>query len=123
MESMPEVEDLRLVQAVGSTGSLGAAARRLQVSQPSASQRLARLERRVGVRLFERDTQGARPSPAGVEMVRQAEHILGHLERSFEAARAATEQRRLSVGTVASLAATVLTSLVAHVDARVEQRV
>jgi DNA-binding transcriptional LysR family regulator len=123
MEPVPEVDDLRLLRALGAAGSLGAAARRLQVSQPSASQRLARLERRVGVRLFERDTQGARPTAAGAELVRQAEHVLGHLERAFDAARDASATRALSVGTISSLVATVLPALVLRVDADVEQRV
>ena len=49
-------------------------------SQPSASQRLAALERRAGVELFDRDTTGARPTAAGTEMVANAQHVLGHLE-------------------------------------------
>jgi len=123
MESVPEVDDLRLLRAVASAGSLGGAARRLQVSQPSASQRLARLERRVGVLLFERDTQGARPTAAGAELVRQAEHVLGHLERAFDAARDASAARALAVGTIPSLVTTVLPALFLRVDADVEQRV
>ena len=108
MTSLPEADDLRLVLAIAGTGSVGAAARQLQVSQPSASQRLARLERRAGVPLFDRDTQGARPTPAGAELARQAAHILGHLGGVFEAARAAADRRWPSVGTIASLAELVL---------------
>lgn len=104
MADIPDVDDLRLVAAISASGSVGSAARLLQVSQPSASQRLARLERRVGVRLFDRDTQGARPTPAGAELARQARHILGHLERAYDAARAAGESRRLRVGAFYSLA-------------------
>jgi DNA-binding transcriptional LysR family regulator len=108
MSSLPDADDLRLVQAIASTGSIGAAARQLQVTQPSASQRLARLERRAGVALFDRDTQGARPTAAGVELAQQAEHILGHLAGAFEAARAAGESRWPRVGTIPSLAELVL---------------
>ena len=108
MTLLPEAEDLQLVLAIAGTGSIGAAARRLQVSQPSASQRLARLERRVGLSLFDRDTHGARPTAAGVEMTRQAEHILRHLGGAFEAARAAGANRWPRVGTIASLAELVL---------------
>src|SRR5918999_1690270 len=104
MASYPEVADLRLVDAVARHGSLGAAAREFLVSQPSASQRLAALERRCGVRLFDRDTTGARPTAAGQEMVAEAEHILGHLERVFERSRAAAESETITVGTIHSLA-------------------
>jgi DNA-binding transcriptional LysR family regulator len=97
-----------LVLAISGAGSVGAAARQLQVTQPSASQRLARLERRAGVTLFDRDTQGARPTAAGAELARQAEHILGHLGGAFEAARSAADSRWPRVGTIASLAELVL---------------
>ncbi|MGL4178223.1 MAG: LysR substrate-binding domain-containing protein, partial [Dermatophilaceae bacterium] len=65
---------------------------------------LARLERRVGERLFDRDTTGARATPAGAEMVAQAEHMLGHLAEMFDRTRAAARHRTLHVGTLNSLA-------------------
>lgn len=108
MTYVPEADDLRLVVAVGDLGSVGAAARSLGLAQPSASARLARLERLVGAVLFDRDTRGARPTPSGVELVAQARHILGHLERAVEAARTAGAERTVRVGTVASLAEAVL---------------
>ena len=111
MASYPEVADLRLVDAVARHGSLGAAARELLVSQPSASQRLAALERRCGVRLFDRDNTGARPTAAGHEMVTEARHILGHLERVFEHSRAAADSETITVGTISSLAMLVFPAL------------
>jgi DNA-binding transcriptional LysR family regulator len=118
-------EDLLLVLTVARTGSVGAAARRLQVTQPSASQRLARLERRSSLILFERDTQGARPTPAGAELARQAEHILGHIGEALDAARAAGHHAVRRVGTIASLADRVLpafdSALAETHDAVVEQ--
>ena len=111
MASYPEVGDLRLVDAVARHGSLGAAARELLVSQPSASQRLAALERRCGMRLFDRDNTGARPTPAGHEMVAEARHILGHLEQVFERSRAAADTETITVGTIHSLAILVFPAL------------
>ncbi|TGN65192.1 LysR family transcriptional regulator [Nocardioides eburneiflavus] len=111
MGSYPEVDDLRLVDAVARHGSLGAAARELLITQPSASQRLAALERRCGVRLFDRDTTGARVTAAGREMVAEADHILGHLGRVFERSRAAAESETLTVGTIPSLAMLVFPAL------------
>jgi DNA-binding transcriptional LysR family regulator len=111
MASYPDVNDLRLVDAISRHGSLGAAARELLVSQPSASQRLAALERRCGVRLFDRDTTGARPTAAGQEMVAEAGHILGHLDRVFERSRAAAESETITVGTIPSLAMLVFPAL------------
>jgi DNA-binding transcriptional LysR family regulator len=108
MTDIVSSEDLQLVLAISRTGSVGAAARRLQVAQPSASQRLARLERRAGLLLFERDTQGARATPAGAELARQAEHILGHLAGALESARDAGERNTRRIGTIPSLAERVL---------------
>src|SRR2546430_16065424 len=105
MASLPSVEDMRLVQAVVRTGAVGTAARELRISQPSASQRLARLERLCGTKLFERDTRGSRPTAAGAQLGRRADHILGHLEEVYDATRAAPVGRRLVIGTFASLAA------------------
>jgi DNA-binding transcriptional LysR family regulator len=124
MTDIVSSEDLELVLAIARTGSVGAAARRLLVTQPSASQRLARLERRAGLVLFERDTQGARPTPAGAELARQADHILGHLSGALEAARAAGHHDVRRVGTIASLADRVLPALDALLpDLVVEQHV
>ena len=104
MASSPSVEDLELVLTISRTGSVGTAARELRISQPSASQRLARLERTCETQLFVRDTRGARPTPAGAELARRAEHILGHLSELYDATRAAAAGPRLVIGTFVSLA-------------------
>jgi molybdate transport repressor ModE-like protein len=124
MGSYPEVDDLRLIDAIARHGSLGAAARELLISQPSASQRLAALERRCGLRLFDRDTTGARVTVAGREMVAEADHILGHLTRVFERSRAAAESETITVGTIPSLAMLVFPALhLALPDLRISQLV
>lgn len=105
---LPDLDDLRLVAAVAHTGSIGAAARELRISQPSASQRLARLERRTGLPLFVRDPVGARPTPAGDELARQAAHVLDHLAGMYDAVRAATATRPLRVGVLHSVAHALL---------------
>ncbi|MGS2614423.1 LysR family transcriptional regulator [Micromonospora sp. LZ34] len=104
MTSVPSVEDLRLVEALVRHGSLGAAGRELLISQPAASNRLAALERRIGERLFDRDTTGARPTPAGRALAAEAAHVLGHLEAIFDRTRAAARAGALTVGTFGSLA-------------------
>ncbi|WP_454859855.1 LysR family transcriptional regulator [Promicromonospora soli] len=111
MTSYPTVEDLRLVDAVARHGSLGAAARELLVSQPSASQRLAALERRVGASLFDRDTTGARPTAAGREFCDQAAHVLDHLGAIVERTLSAAQSRTVSVGAFPSVAGTLFAAL------------
>ncbi|MCW3819174.1 LysR family transcriptional regulator [Micromonospora sp. DR5-3] len=112
MSSLPTVDDLRLVEALARHGSVGAAGREMRISQPAASNRLAALERRIGERLFERDTTGARPTPAGRALAAEAAHVLGHLEAIFDRTRAAARGEVLSVGTFSSLAALLFPALV-----------
>jgi DNA-binding transcriptional LysR family regulator len=73
-------EDLRLVRAVGEAGTLTGAARRLGVDHSTAFRRLGALERRIGVRLFERARDGYAPTPAGEATLAAAERILGDLD-------------------------------------------
>lgn len=54
-----ELGPLRLLVGVAETHSIGAAARREQISQPSASKSLATLERTLGVPLLVRTPQGS----------------------------------------------------------------
>ncbi|ALX06262.1 LysR family transcriptional regulator [Aeromicrobium erythreum] len=103
-------DDLVLAEAVARHGSVGAAAKELLTTQPSASRRLAALERRLGTRLFERDTTGARPTPAGRELARHAARLLAELEMLPAHVQAATETRALSLGTIQSLAPIVFTA-------------
>lgn len=121
MSTFPTVEDLRLVDAVARHGSLGAAARELLVSQPSASQRLAALERRVGASLFERDTTGARPTAVGREFCEQAGRVLDHLGVIVDRSLAAARSRTVSVGTIPSLAGTLFAALDSLLDDTVIQ--
>lgn len=111
MTRLPSINDLQLVLAVHEYGSVGAAARSLHVAQPSASARLAAIERQSGLKLFHRDTTGARPTAAGAEMVRQARHVLAHMAGLYDAAAAATEHHTLKVGTFVTLAPTLFPSL------------
>jgi DNA-binding transcriptional LysR family regulator len=78
------LEDLHLIGALGVAGSLAQAARRLGVDHSTAFRRLGGLERRLGVRLFERARTGYAPTPAGEIAIATAHRVLdelGGLER------------------------------------------
>ena len=53
-------DDFRIFLAVVQTGSVNRAALSLGLSQPTASRRLSRLEKRLNIRLFDRDRTGPR---------------------------------------------------------------
>jgi DNA-binding transcriptional LysR family regulator len=62
------------------SGSLSAAARSLEVSLPVVSRSLALLERRLGVRLFNRTTRRLGLTEIGGQYYEQCRRILGELE-------------------------------------------
>ncbi len=57
-----DLRNLRNMIAVLETGSLGKAAERLHISQPALTKSIQRLEQELGVRLFEREPRGMRPT-------------------------------------------------------------
>jgi DNA-binding transcriptional LysR family regulator len=61
----PDLATLDLLLSVAELGSVGRAATAHGISQPSASARLSRLERRVGVALLVRTSRGSELTPAG----------------------------------------------------------
>src|SRR5438445_12788166 len=58
-------------------GSFRGAAARLNTTQPAISQRIAQLEREMGVRLLNRDHRVASPTPSGRQMMVYAEKLIG----------------------------------------------
>ncbi|MEU6986456.1 LysR family transcriptional regulator [Streptomyces sp. NPDC046324] len=84
------LEGLRYAQAVAETRSFSAAARSYGVTQPALSNGIAKLEERLGDKLFDR-------SPRGVTQTAFGARILPLIERSLNALDAvAAEARRLT---------------------------
>jgi LysR family transcriptional regulator, regulator for metE and metH len=85
-----DLRDLELIDAVHRHGTLTAAASHLFVSQPALSQRLLRLEKRLGAPLFDRSARGLDSTPAGKRMIDAAELVLGEVR---DAVRDVRQQR------------------------------
>ncbi|AOJ02190.1 LysR family transcriptional regulator [Burkholderia mayonis] len=99
-----ESKHLRYFLAIADTGSLTHAAIRLGVAQPALSHALTKMERELGVKLFDRSRRGATLTTAGEAIV---DDIRLSLARMDAAARRASEigaQRagRLSIGFVSA---------------------
>jgi DNA-binding transcriptional LysR family regulator len=58
-------------------GSFRGAAHRLNTTQPAISQRIAQLERELGVKLLNRDHRVTSPTPSGRQMLIYAEKLIG----------------------------------------------
>jgi DNA-binding transcriptional LysR family regulator len=107
---MDDLRLLKVLREVALRGSFSAAAEALSYSQPAVSQQIARLEAQAGVKLIERQPRGLRLTAAGEALVRHTERILAQLaEAEAELGEIASSARgRLSVGTFASAAGTIV---------------
>jgi molybdate transport repressor ModE-like protein len=74
------VDDLRLVQAIGTAGTLTGAARRLGLDHSTAFRRLNAIETRLGARLFERARDGYTPTEAGQAVLGTATRLIDELD-------------------------------------------
>src|ERR1700744_5649388 len=66
-------------------GSFRGAAQKLNTTQPAISQRIAQLEREVGVKLLQRDRRMVLPTPSGRQMMVYAEKLIGLRSEMLEA--------------------------------------
>ncbi len=93
---------LKDVVAVAETGSLSAAARRLNISQPTVGRRIEQLEQQLGAILFNRTAQG-------LTLTKLGENILSHAKRMEEGALAI---ERVATGANQQLQGNVRVSLI-----------
>ncbi|MEU4548036.1 LysR family transcriptional regulator [Nonomuraea dietziae] len=102
-----ELQQMRYVVAVAETSSFTRAAERCMVVQSALSHQIARLERELGARLFERTSRRVRLTPAGEAFLPAARQALEAAERArAEVAAAAGEIRgRLALGAIPTVAA------------------
>lgn len=101
--------DLRLVRyftVVAEYSNFGRAAIVLHVAQPALSRQIQRLERQLGVRLFERTPQGSQLTAAGRAFLPRARALVHDARRATLTARAATPVLAIRVGFVEDLVVT-----------------
>jgi molybdate transport repressor ModE-like protein len=73
--------DLDLFARIAEAGSITHGARRAHLALPSASARVANMERAMGAALLERERRGVTLTPAGALLLRHARTILEDVER------------------------------------------
>lgn len=98
-----ELYQLRSFAAVAELGHLTRAAERLHVSQPALSAQIKALEDELSVVLFERGAGGMTLTPAGRQLLPEAERVIGAAQdlRNHALALRGEVSGRLRLGTVA----------------------
>lgn len=95
---LPETADMTVFLAVVRHGSFSRAANSLLVSQPAVSERIGRLERTLGTRIFDRGARGTTLTAAGQRLVPFAERTIGLLDEAARTVRAVDRPAALRVG-------------------------
>lgn len=121
---------MRYVVAVAETANFTRAAERCRVVQSALSHQIARLERELGARLFDRTSRRVTLTPAGEAFLPAARQALDAAERArAEVAAASGELRgRLAIGAIPTVTAVDLPSAlktfhVRHPQVRITLRV
>ena len=105
---------LRYFLAVAELGSFSKAAARVSVTQPTLSVGIAKLEREVGARLFERTTRRVSLTPAGSKFLGHARRITQEYEAALREVAEAPRVKRVRAGVLSTIAARDLERIVAH---------
>ena len=74
-----DVRDIELINAVCEAGSLSRACLQLNMSQPTLSKKLARLEHVLGAELFHRYPKGLVPTDTARYILSRAEPLRAHI--------------------------------------------
>ena len=108
------LRSLEVLVAVAETGQMRAGASLLGLTQPAASQHIARLERSYGVRLLDRSARPIRLTQAGLRLHAQATNVIDALSGMESEMRHLGPQpiSMLRVGLQASIATTLTPALV-----------
>ena len=106
MLAIENVHDLEIARAASEEGSFSGAARALGITQPAVSQAVARLERQLGVTLFNRQESG-HPSfltDAGAVLLAHGITALDELQSAVVDLAALQTSRPIAIGLSAALA-------------------
>lgn len=87
--ALVSIRQIRSVVAVVEEGSFTRAAQRENATQSGVSQHVSAVERELGVALFERNTEGVRPTPVGARYYDRCLEVLRSLETANSEAKAA----------------------------------
>lgn len=120
-----DLRQLGVLLAIAETGSLAAAARHLDVAQPTITHHLDALESRVGGQLVRRGPRGADLTDLGWLLLPQAESVLDRLASAITEVRGRAHDGLVTmrVGTFSSAGGRLLPAAVGEVRQRTDVRI
>jgi len=118
IERLPDLSsrELLAVCTIAEYGSFMAASLTLNVSQPALTRTVQRVEKAIGLELFQRSTRRVEITPAGLEFIALANRVLADLRISFDNMREISDELRgrVVVSSVMSVAYTQLPGIIAR---------
>ena len=114
MLSMIDRYMLRYFLAVAEIGNFSRAAKSVSVTQPTLSAGIAKLERQLGARLFDRDRQGVSLTAAGSSFLVHARRIAEEYELALQQLQHVPEPRVLRVGVLHTIPTAIVESILAR---------
>ena len=79
-----KLRDLDILMALIDSGSMGKAAKRLNISQPAVSKAIVELEDALGVPLVDRSSRGVEPTPYGLALQKRGISIFNDLRQGVQ---------------------------------------
>jgi DNA-binding transcriptional LysR family regulator len=78
-----KLRDLHILMAVADTGSMAKAAARLRISHPAVSKAISEIEGTLGVRLFDRNSQGVELTAHGEVLLRCGINVFDEMQQGL----------------------------------------
>jgi DNA-binding transcriptional LysR family regulator len=110
------LRDLHIVLAVAEAGSMAKASVGLAISHPVVSKAISELEHTLGVSLFDRSSQGVKPTPYGRALLETAINVFDEMRQGFKRIEflADPTSGELAVGCPEIILAGVLPAIAEH---------
>src|SRR5215475_5571300 len=104
------LHDLHVFFAVVHSGSMAKAATHLNVTQPAVSKAIGELEAVLGVRLFDRSTQGVEPTVYGNALLKCGSAVFDEIKQGIKTIEFLADPTSgdIRIGCLMSIAATIL---------------
>ncbi|GIX31791.1 MAG: LysR family transcriptional regulator [Porticoccaceae bacterium] len=108
--------ELRYIVTLAQEQHFGQAAQRCNISQPTLSIAVKKLEQELGVELFERSKSRVSPTPTGERVVAQAQKVLEEAGRIYDIAAAGRDQLSgpLAVGAIFTIGPYLFPRFIPH---------